>query len=197
MFDNYNYTVYIPTNESIDSLQNNNLLPKWEELEKGENDAVVDSICQAEKWYDAELVGTASRDAVQAKVKEVLKDIVVNFIRYHVQDHSVAIGMAPELDTDGHYESMKRNLETGKFYPIKVDYDATNMTVTDATGSTCHVVKSNTLYNMICREYWFEGTGNAARLFMASDAIVHQIDGPLFYEKMRPWREVVKEALKK
>ena len=126
---------------------------------------------------------------------DVITTIVSDFIRYHVQDHSVAIGMAKEAGTDGSYESMKRNLETGKFYPIKVDYDATNMTVTDATGSTCHVVKSNGLYNMICREYWFEGTGNAARLFMASDAVVHQIDGVLKYETMKKWCDRVEEAL--
>jgi hypothetical protein len=64
------------------------------------------------------------------------------------------------------------------------------------------------------REYWFDGPKENARLFMASDAVVHQIDGVLFYGytypddyadatkagktvKMRPWREIVEEALNK
>ncbi len=196
LFDNYNYTVYIPTNASIAKLQEDNLLPTIDELEKGDGDAVVDSICQAENWYSEDLVGNTSRENVQSKVKEVLKDIVVSFIRYHVQDHSVAIGMAPELDTDGNYESMKRNLETGRFYPLNVTYDAQSMTVKDATGRTHNVVTTNPeLYNIICREYWFEGKDNAARQFMASGVVVHQIDSPLMFEDMQPWRNVVKEAL--
>jgi hypothetical protein len=31
---------------------------------------------------------------------------------------------------------------------------------------------------------------------MASNAVVHQIDGVLQYENMKEWREVVKEAIK-
>jgi len=123
--------------------------------------------------------------------------IVSDFVRYHVQDRSLAIGMAHETGSDGNYESMKRNLETGKFYPITVDYDAANMTVTDALNNSCHVVKTGGLYNLICREYWFEGTGTAARLFMASDVVVHQIDGVLKYETMRKWTDIVEEALTK
>ena len=202
LFDNYNYTVYVPTNAAIQNLQDNGYLPTEAELDRGDYDPktgadpVLDSICIAKGWYTTASAKTSTDSLnVRKKVADVITTIVSDFIRYHVQDHSVAIGMAKETGTDGHYESMKRNLETGKFYPIKVDYDATNMTVTDATGSTCHVVKSNNLYNMICREYWFEGTGNAARLFMASDAVVHQIDGVLKYETMKKWCDLVEEAL--
>ena len=202
LFDNYNYTVYVPTNAAIQNLQDNGYLPTEAELDRGDYDPktgadpVLDSICIAKDWYTIASAKTSTDSLnVRKKVADVITTIVSDFIRYHVQDHSVAIGMAKESGTDGNYESMKRNLETGKFYPIKVDYDATNMTVTDATGSTCHVVKSNNLYNMICREYWFEGTGNAARLFMASDAVVHQIDGVLKYETMKKWCDLVEEAL--
>ena len=202
LFDNYNYTVYVPTNAAIQNLQDNGYLPTEAELDRGDYDPktgadpVLDSICIDKGWYTTASAKTSTDSLnVRKKVADVITTIVSDFIRYHVQDHSVAIGMAKEAGTDGSYESMKRNLETGKFYPIKVDYDATNMTVTDATGSTCHVVKSNNLYNMICREYWFEGTGNAARLFMASDAVVHQIDGVLKYETMKKWCDRVEEAL--
>ena len=105
--------------------------------------------------------------------------------------------MALAPGDEGRYESMKRNLETGRFYPLTAKSDPQSLTVTDVLGNVRNVVTSGGLYNKICREYWYNGTGNNATLFMASDAIVHQIDGPLFYEKMRPWREVVKEALKK
>ena len=194
LFDNYNYTVYIPTNASIAKLQEDNILPKFEELEMGdENDEVVDSICMAEGWYDL----NPDRTAVQNTVKNTLKTIVTDFLRYHVHDNSVAIGLAKDPASEGKYESMKRNLETGRFYPIMVNYDTSSMTITDATGQTHQVVTTPGLYNNICREYWFEGSGNTAQLFMASDAVVHQIDSPLMYENLKPWRQVVREALNK
>jgi hypothetical protein len=62
------------------------------------------------------------------------------------------------------------------------------------------VVKSNGLYNKICREYWFAGitdaNSNNATTYMASDAVVHQIDGVLLAKEMKPWKEVVEKAVK-
>jgi hypothetical protein len=74
------------------------------------------------------------------------------------------------------------------------------MTVTDVLGNVCNVVKTDGLYNNICREYWFENKGNAKlpqyRLFMSSDAVVHLIDQPLKVNATpKPWRQVVKDYL--
>jgi hypothetical protein len=120
----------------------------------------------------------------------------------------VAIGMTPELNEDGsyrtntNYESMKRNLSTGRFVGLNVDFDNNQMTITDAAGNKRHVVKTNDLYNIICREYWFvpkdvKNDPTPTRMFMASDVVMHQIDGVLMYENLRPWRDIVKEALDK
>ena len=193
LLDNYNYTFYVPTNASIAKLQADGLLPTLEELEAGDDDSRLDSICNAEGWYN----DGADRSKVQNTVMATVRTILTDFIRYHIHDNSLAIGMALAPGDEGRYESMKRNLETGRFYPLTAKSDPQSLTVTDVLGNVRNVVTSGGLYNKICREYWYNGTGNNATLFMASDAIVHQIDGPLFYEKMRPWREVVKEALKK
>ena len=91
---------------------------------------------------------------------------------------------------------MKRNPQTGRFYPLFVDYDQNSLTVTDAKNNVQKVQRREGLYNNICREYWFEGSGFQARLFMGSDAVVHLIDQPLLYEEMKPWRQVVEEYLK-
>ena len=192
LFDNYNYNVYVPTNASLEKLQDEGILPRWNELEMGdENDEVLDSICRAEGWYELGIDATT----VQNKVKEILTGIISDFVRYHVQDHSVAIGMASDTYSKVKYESMKRNLTTGRFYPLELTFDTSSMSVTDNAGNVRHVVTTPGLYNNICREYWFEGTGNSARLFMASDVVVHQIDGPLMYENLKPWRTIVREAL--
>lgn len=194
LFDNYNYNVYIPTNASIEKLQNDGILPKWHELEMGdENDEVIDSICRAEGWYEL----GPDEATVKAKVGAAIVGILTDFIRYHVQDHSVAIGMASDQYSRVKYESMKRNPETGRFQPLEVTFDQNSLSVKDVAGNVRHVVTTPGLYNNIGREYWFEGTGNSARLFMASDIVVHQIDGPLQYSEdgWKPWRQVVREAL--
>lgn len=190
LLDNYNYTIYVPTNESIRDLIDRGLLPTWDDYEAMENEGFADE---------------AAVDSAQ----QIIKNIIVNFIRYHVQDHSVAINMAPELyDEDPEtgvktpsyvniFESMKRNYETGRFFGLESDNSNGQLTVKDVMGNVRHVTKQDGLYNNICREYWFNGSGNTARIFMASDAVVHQIDAPLFYEEMTPWREQLKNIRRK
>ena len=190
LLDNYNYTIYVPTNESIRDLIDRGLLPTWDDYEAMENEGFADE---------------AAVDSAQ----QIIKNIIVNFIRYHVQDHSVAINMAPELyDEDletgvktpsyvNIFESMKRNYDTGRFFGLESDNSNGQLTVKDVMGNVRHVTKQDGLYNNICREYWFNGSGNTARIFMASDAVVHQIDAPLFYEEMTPWRELLKNIRRK
>lgn len=190
LLDNYNYTIYVPTNESIRDLIDRGLLPTWDDYEAMENEGFADE---------------AAVDSAQ----QIIKKIIVNFIRYHVQDHSVAINMAPELyDEDletgvktpsyvNIFESMKRNYDTGRFFGLESDNSNGQLTVKDVMGNVRHVTKQDGLYNNICREYWFNGSGNTARIFMVSDAVVHQIDAPLFYEEMTPWRELLKNIRRK
>ena len=176
LLDNYNYTVYVPTNNSIKKLIDDGLLPTWEDYE-----AQTDSI-----WGSEEAAAEA-----QAKIK----DIIVNFLRNHIQDHAIAINMAPE---NGQYqnafETMRRNLETGRFYPLTVNNEGGQMWVQDLLGNKRNVVKTPGLYNRFCHEYWFKGTGET---YMASDVVVHQIDGVLLFEKMTPWKEQLKKVRRK
>jgi hypothetical protein len=201
LLDNYNYTVFIPSTAAIEALQAKQILPSWNDLqyqysdeEHHEYEDVVDSLCSVERWYD--LKSGMKRDSVKMLVKDCMGTILNDFIRYHVMDRSVAIGMPQENGVDGNYESMKRNPQTGRFYKLSVNYDTQSMTVTDVQGNSRTVQKTEGLYNNICREYWFEGTGNNARLYMSSSAVAHLIDQPLYYETMRPWREVVAEYLR-
>ena len=183
LLDNYNYTVYVPTNASIRKLIDDGLLPTWED-------------------YEAQTEAVWGSETLADSAQKVIKDIIVSFLRYHIQDHSVAVNMAPE---DGsyitNYESMKRNPETGRFYPLQVNYGGNDLVVTDMQGNKRRVVKTEGLYNRICREYWFKKVGTPTSLdyatFMASDAVVHQIDGPLFYEQLTPWKDKLNEIGRK
>ncbi len=181
LFDNYNYTVYVPTNESIQTLIDQGLLPTWDDYE-----------AQTEQVWGTEEAAEEAR--------QIIKDIIVNFIRYHVQDHSVAINMAPESDSYVNvYESMLRNPETGRFYPIISDASGSQLRVTDNMGNVRNVIKRDGLYNQICRDYWFRGAvgSNTATIFMASDAVVHQIDGYLLASPLTPWKQQLKKIRRK
>lgn len=168
LLDNYNYTIYVPTNSAIQKLIDDGLLPTWEDYE-----------AQTEEvWGSEELA---------AQAQAMIKDIIVNFVRYHVQDHAILIGMDPENDKyENSFETMRRNLETGRFYPLIVNNEGSQMWVKDVLGNKRNVVKTNGLYNRICREYWFKASGQC---YMASDAVVHQIDGVLLSEEMTPWKD--------
>ena len=212
LFDNYNYTVFVPVTASIEQLQNEGYLPNDAELVKkfADDDEhfdpvknltytdALDSLCYAEGWYDrfAPEGTDDARRYVKEQVDTCIINIVNDFIRYHVMDRSVAVGMAPEANfTSNSYESMKRNPETGRFYPLLVNFDQNSITVRDVMGNSQNVVKNEGVFNNICREYWFEGTGNSARLYMGSDAVVHLINQPLRYEQMKKWRDVVNNYL--
>jgi len=217
IFDNYNYTVFVPSTASISKLQADGYLPEAENLKKKFEDqdehydaaknltytSALDSLCYAEGWYNRFIAPTSDTDTLkvrrqelQSMVETCMKSIITDFVRYHVMDRSVAIGMAPEANSAGdNYESMKRNPETGRFFPLTVHFNQTSLTVQDVMGNTQNVLKNEGLYNNICREYWFEGSGTSARLYMGSDAVVHLIGQPLQYEQMKKWRDVVTNYL--
>ena len=71
-----------------------------------------------------------------------------------------------------------------------------SLTVTDQLGNTRHVLTQQGLYNKVCREYWFSGTGNNMSINSASDAVVHQIDGVLLYNNdlmSKTWQQELNE----
>ena len=183
LLDNYNYTIYAPTNNSIQELIDKGLLPTWEDYE-----AQTDSI-----W--------GSEDAAE-QAKGIIKSIIVNFLRYHIQDHAIMIGMAPENGKyENTFETMRRNLETGRFYPVTVNNSPGQMWVKDVQGNTRKVVQTEGLYNCLCREYWLNNLGTDVNpkytTYMASDAVVHQIDGVLLAEEMKPWKELLNKNVRR
>jgi uncharacterized surface protein with fasciclin (FAS1) repeats len=193
LFSNYNYTVYVPTNESLQKLIDAGYLPTWDDY----NNQI------AEEWGGDEVLADSA--------KTVLKEIIVNFLRYHIQDNTLMIGMRPETPESGmdhiDYESMLRDVSTGRFMKMAVRHTDDALAVKGLANDAAiyekiglngyaNVVKTQGLYNNICREYWFKGSQsnlNEATIYYVSGAVVHNIDKPLLYTEMRPWREILKE----
>jgi len=225
LMDNYNYTIYVPTNESLLQFMEDGFLPTWEDYrmlgvkaEAGDDEETIEySDRYAQLCEELAIPDTLRyKSSFVNAAKDLVKNIIVNFLRYHIQDRSVAVDMAPDLfdeveQADGSmkrvplyindFESMTRNPKNGRFFPIKVDFSNKQMTVTDASGEVHHVVKDNDLYNIICREYWIKGAGSpaTATIYSTSDAVVHQIDSPLqsplVSNTSKPWRQQIKELI--
>ena len=175
LFDAYNYTIYVPTNEAIDQMYADGTLPSWADL-----DAMT-----------ADMFG-GDANALK-KAKTIIEDKINNFLRYHIQDNSVIIGAAPQSNVK--YESFTINPATKRFYSLLVSSSSNSMSVTDQMGNKRNVVTTDGLYNNQGREYWITNKDDDTRsqLYNASDVVVHQIDGVLLYhsEQLSKWQEEI------
>ena len=153
-FNTYHYTIYVPDNESIQSLQRSGKLSSWETVDAYEEAGNLDA---------------KTRDSLQ----------IVNFLKYHIQDNALFIGAEPE---DGDYETAVVDPNTERFYRIHAELTENGITLKDHSNRECHVVTSNAaLYNLMAREYQYnnQDASRATNIETSSSAVIHLIDKPL------------------
>jgi uncharacterized surface protein with fasciclin (FAS1) repeats len=180
LFSNYNYTVYVPSNDSIQKLIDDGYLPTW-----------ADYKAQTQSEWKKRGFDNATAKTLATTAQNLLAEMITGFLRYHIQDNALAVGSVSGT-VNGEYESMYRNTETDRFYGMQTQLTPTDLYITDNTGNTVKVDKSDGKYNIPCREYWFTGTNvKKQTLYFVSSAIVHQIDGVLRAKPMQKWRDVL------
>ena len=182
LFDAYHYTVYVPTDAQLDQLHADGLLPYWSDYE------ALDTITALQK-----------DNTLKKKVKSLVANRIMNFAKYHIQDNSVFIG-GDSIISQTLYETSTLNPRTKRFYSVTVDADDSQLTIEDQLGNKRSVVKGANC-NLIGREYWIKDAAkpNSVKIYNASNIVVHQIDGPLFYEtaqKATKWQDEVEETIK-
>ena len=182
LFNAFHYTVYAPTNDAMKQAYAAGL-PTLEDLDAAEA-------------YDDEHADEGSETA------EEMMYVMRDFIRYHIQNNSIYLDNGFKT---GNYESLKNKMELttneqgesqnadGAYYcisgsPYRINVSSVSpsaMTVTDVMGNTRNVITHNGMYNVQAREYWLNSTNvnNAQTLTNSSTAVVHAIDGPLFFDK--------------
>ena len=175
LFDAYNYTVYVPTNEAIEELHSKGYLPYWTDIEE---------------LTAADFDGNNSKFK---SAKTAMANRIINFLKYHIQDNSVIIGGSSNSSTM--YETFTNNATTKRFYSLTVTSDMSKLSVKDATGVDHKVNTGSGLYNIQGREYWIKNkdTDND-EIYNASDFVLHQIDGALLYSASQTattWKEEV------
>ena len=154
VFNTYHYTIYVPTNESIQELQNSGKLSSWEAVDAFE---------------EAGNLSAKTRDSLQ----------IVNFLKYHIQDNALFIGAGED---SGDFETAVIDPQTERFYRLSARLSNDGINVTDHAGNTRHVVTSNPqLYNLVAREFQYDSTDatRANNIETSSSAVIHLIDKPL------------------
>lgn len=165
-FNNYNYTIYVPTNEAMKKAEALGL-PTWQDIR---------DLLQLDAEEKDEL--TKAEEDKRKEQARLMVDVIVNFVKYHFQDASIFIDKIPFHSTDG-YETATINSESGiycKLYPSRSE--SGELTIKDATGKVCHVTEDN---NIFIRDYVTSGekTSHTNRIVSSSSAVVHGIDGVL------------------
>lgn len=158
LFNTFQYTVYVPTNEAIKTAHKDGL-PTW------------DQVAQAEEDGDTELADSLTQE-------------IEMFIKYHIQDNSTYIGQGAVSGTyeTSAYKVVDDNLS---YYKVTTTANNSGITIKDETGNTRQVVKTAGLYNLQAREYQYDAADavKAAQIYTSSYAVIHQIDGVLNYKK--------------
>ena len=169
--NNYNYTIYVPNNDSIKALMDAHLLPTWDDI-----DDINNCLTGVELSEDDELYLTEQ--------KQKMQDVINNFVNYHIQDNSLYID--GEEYSNGVFESACLDTTTNRFVKLYVSYTrGGRMTVTDNVGNVRTVDQDYN--NILTRQYYFSNKAgstvsqmsDATEIYSSSFAVIHQINAPL------------------
>lgn len=191
MLSNYNYTIYAPTDKTIDILQN----PE-QGVEKGGKKYILPSW----KWIEtltrvkASAKGDPADTASINRAIDSIRFAMDNFITYHIQDNSVYLQGA---DVDESYETSCLDKALGKFKSLNVAAarGGDEIRVTDETGKV-HIIKlssdddrkSTQMHNLMTRQCFFNSKKptNARYVDNSAYVVIHGLtndaQGPDYLE---------------
>lgn len=164
---NFNYTLYAPTNEAMQIAYAQGL-PHWKDISTATQESM--GFATQEEFYGWQ----------RTQCRKIL-----NFIRTHFQDTSVA--------TDGeagYYKSQSFNSEEGVFYELYFDPSAGVVYTREQSGEQSHLVDPQTkvpapgnLSNIFARDYRFSAapSDDGATISTSAHVLIHAIDKPLFF----------------
>jgi hypothetical protein len=161
-FNNYNYTVYIPTEDQIKKAQEKGLMT-WSDIDKW-----VSS--RTNKYADP----LSEEDQLKARA---MITTLVNFVKYHFQDQSVFVD---NVTAQGKYQTSCVDNVTDSYLSLEVTQSPSRLSVVDRLGNTVNVVDAEANRNLLARDICYNATATSANSIKNSSyAVLHQIDGYL------------------
>ena len=173
-FSTYRYTVYVPTNDAIDT-EIAKGLPTWESIASYIEEAKAEiSRHENESGYNVEAATAAYKAKAQA-----MCTCLLNFVKYHFQDDAVYNDKNAISSTE--YETACINAETNRYITVSVQNSGdNNLTVTDKLGNTLTV--DATRNNILTRDLQFDKAGSSASTIETSSfAVLHQVVGGVLH----------------
>ena len=177
-FNNYRYTVYVPTNEAIDAAKAKGLMSY---------DEIIEWMEAHREGATEETEGTLSPEN-QEKAKAMIT-MLINFLKYHFQDQSLFVDhVTTKLDNDDNADGKKYQtscIDNDKniYLSLHVKQSDNAITVTDNTGENVHVIAPN---NLMARDMDFDGatSGGASSIKNSSYVVLHQVDKVLNFASL-------------
>ena len=167
-FNNYRYTIFLPTNDAVATAISNGL-PTWEEIKEDYEKCEKDP-------EDLHLLNTADSLRLQTKIT-----YLINFIRYHFADNSVFVDNSDIKSTE--YVTSSYDNVKGIFCKINVQRTNGELQVRDFSGGKWNTVGGK--YNIMARDLTCsktpsnQTTMNGITIDGSSFAVIHQIPGVL------------------
>ena len=161
-FNNYHYTVYVPTNDAMNAAYSLGL-PKWSQIEKFINDG---------KKANGGVLSDENKQKAQAMII-----CLVNFLKYHFQDEAFYVDKVTNPGVNCQTQCMDN--VTNAYLQINVSQSPDNITLKDESGATVSVNTSKC--NLLTRDASIDNSSAASARYIrnSSYAVIHQIDTPL------------------
>lgn len=176
-FNNYNYTIYVPTNEQVTAARAKGLMT-WNEIEEWVKGRTND--------YEDEL-----SEADLAKARTMIT-VLVNFVKYHFQDQSVFVD---NISGTQQYQTSCIDNVTNSYLSLDVNQSPSTLSVIDRSGKTVDVVASEEMRNILARDICYNArAASASYIKNSSYVVIHQIDGYLNFNSPEDYKGIYFEG---
>ena len=176
-FNNYNYTIYVPTNEQVTAARAKGLMT-WNQIEEWVKGRTND--------YEDEL-----SEADLAKARTMIT-VLVNFVKYHFQDQSVFVD---NVTGTQQYQTSCIDNVTNSYLSLDVNQSPSTLSVLDRSGKTVDVVASEEMRNILARDICYNArAASASYIKNSSYVVIHQIDGYLNFNSPEDYKGIYFEG---
>ena len=177
LFNNYRYTIYVPTNEAIDAELAKGL-PTWEKINDYLDTNLKTEVKLAADKSNQDEFDSVNKhnDAVKAKAQAMVT-VLVNFLRYHFQDESLFVD---QVTNAGDYATACVNEQTKAYLSLNVEQTPGKISLKDKADNT--VTVDGTTNNILARDANFNKM-EMTRITSSSYSVIHQINSALLFDK--------------
>lgn len=165
-FNNYNYTIYLPTDEAVQAAIDKGL-PTWQVIEDNVMDIntlteqieAFGEIDETDPKYE-ERQALVNQRWDKMKRAQAMATCLLNFLKYHYQDRSLFVDNFDGTVTD-ECQTSCIDSETNNYLMLNVKRSNGSYTITDHSGSDTRVnTTSSSLYNMLANDIQYSKRNN-------------------------------------